>query len=105
MNTILVLTNVPDQTIAVNLAQHLVEQGLVACVNILAPCVSIYHWQGRIESVQEFPLLIKTTQSRYMEVEAAICKLHPHELPEIIHVPIAGGLPAYLQWVSEETSR
>ncbi len=105
MDQILVLTNVPDQTVAVNLAEYLVEQGLAACVNILAPCTSIYHWQGKTESTQEIPLLIKTTQARYMEIEAAICKHHPYELPEIIHVPIAGGLPAYLQWVSEETSR
>lgn len=105
MDQILVLTNVPDQTSAINLAEHLVEQGLAACVNILAPCTSIYHWQGKTERAQEIPVLIKTTQQRYMEVESAICKLHPYELPEIIHVPLAGGLPAYLQWVSEETSR
>lgn len=105
MDQILVLTNVPDQTVAATLAEHLVEQGLAACVNILAPCTSIYHWQGKTDSAQEIPLLIKTTQSRYIEVEAAICKLHPYELPEIIHVPVAGGLPAYLQWVSKETTR
>lgn len=105
MDQILVLTNVPDQTVAANLAEHLIDQGLAACVNILAPCTSIYHWQGKTESAQEIPLLIKTTQSRYMEVEAAICKLHPYELPEIIHVPLSGGLPVYLQWISEETSR
>ena len=105
MDQILVLTNVPDATVAETLAEELVEQGLAACVNILAPCTSIYLWQGTTERAQEIPLLIKTTQSRYMEVEASICKLHPYELPEIIHVPLTGGLPAYLQWISKETSR
>lgn len=105
MDQILVLTTVPDTTVATTMAKQLVEQGLVACVNILAPCTSMYHWQGKIESTQEVPLLIKTTQSRYIEVEAAICKLHPYELPEIIQVPITAGLPAYLQWITTETTR
>lgn len=105
MNHILVLTNVPEAGVATQLAALLVDQGLAACVNILAPCTSIYHWQGKTESAQEIPLLIKTTQSRYMEVESAICKLHPYELPEIIQVPISGGLPAYLQWLTTETNR
>ncbi|OIQ84116.1 divalent-cation tolerance protein CutA [mine drainage metagenome] len=105
MDQILVLTNVPDQTVAATLAEHLVEHGLAACVNILAPCTSIYRWRGKTARTQEIPLLIKTTRIRYLEVEASICKLHPYELPEIIHVPVEGGLPAYLTWVSEETSR
>jgi len=105
MDQIVVLTNVPDQATATTLAEHLIAQGLAACVNILAPCTSIYHWQGKTESAQEIPLLIKTTLNRYIEVEATICKLHPYELPEIIHVPVTGGLQAYLQWVSKETTR
>ena len=105
MDQIVVLTNVPDQATATTLADHLIAQGLAACVNILAPCTSIYHWQGKTESAQEIPLLIKTTLNRYIEVEATICKLHPYELPEIIHVPVTGGLQAYLQWVSKETTR
>lgn len=105
MNPILVLTNAPDSEVANRIAGHLVDQGLAACVNILTPCTSIYHWQGRTESAQEIPLLIKTVQSRYMEVETAICKLHPYELPEIVQVPLDSGLPAYLQWLISETNR
>ena len=100
---ILVFTNLPDQASAENLAKHLVENRLVACVNILAPCTSVYSWQEKLELSNEIPLLIKTTFDRYAELEAAILSVHPYELPEIIHVPITGGLPAYLNWVSEGT--
>ena len=48
-------------------------------------------------------MLIKTTRERYPALEAAICAGHPYELPEIIAVPLAGGLPAYLEWVDSET--
>jgi periplasmic divalent cation tolerance protein len=104
MNLILVLTNLPDQDSAKKLAEQLVGQRQAACVNILATCQSIYHWQGKTEITQEVPLLIKTTEERYAALEQTLRTLHPYELPEIIHVPITGGLPAYLNWVSEETS-
>lgn len=104
MNVILVLTNLPDRESAEKLAGQLLEQRQAACVNILAPCTSIYHWQGKTESTQEVPMLIKTTEERYTALEQTIRALHPYELPEIIHVPVTGGLPDYLNWVSKETS-
>ncbi|HEY8555282.1 MAG TPA: divalent cation tolerance protein CutA, partial [Burkholderiales bacterium] len=45
----------------------------------------------------------KTTRERYPALEQAIRELHPYELPEIVAVPIAEGLPAYLSWVAAET--
>ena len=100
---LLVLTNLPDQASAERLATSLVENGLAACVNILAPCHSVYRWQGAVEKATEIPLLIKTRAERYPELEAAIRDQHPYELPEIITLPVSGGLPAYLDWVSKET--
>ena len=99
----LVITNLPDRESAGNLALALIEKRLAACVNILSPCRSVYRWQGRTEDAEEFPMLIKTTRERYPALEAAIRAGHPYELPEIIAVPIAGGLPAYLDWVYSET--
>jgi periplasmic divalent cation tolerance protein len=101
--TILVLTTLPDRASALTLAEHLIGANLAACVNVLGACTSIYHWQGKIESTEEVPMLIKTTMDAYPELEKTVCDLHPYELPEIIHVPVTGGLPAYLQWISEKT--
>jgi len=101
---LLVLTNLPDDETAHRLAGQLVEARLAACVNILAPCRSVYRWDGRIENAAEVPLLIKTTAARYAELEAAIRARHPYELPEIIAVPISHGLPGYLAWIAAETA-
>jgi periplasmic divalent cation tolerance protein len=101
--TLLVFTNLPDEASAQALATDLVTERLAACVNVLAPCRSTYRWQGAIESALEIPLLIKTTTERYAALEAAIRAGHPYELPEIIAVPIAHGLPEYLTWVVTET--
>jgi periplasmic divalent cation tolerance protein len=99
----LVLTNLPERAAAERLAELLVEKQLAACVNILAPCRSVYRWQGAVRHDEEHPMLIKTTAERYPALEQALRSGHPYELPEIIAVPIERGLPAYLQWVAAET--
>ena len=104
MDALLVLTQLPDAASARALAEHIVSARLAACVNILAPCRSIYRWQGRIEDAEEVPLLIKTVAERYSELEAAIRAQHPYELPEIVAVPLSHGLPGFLDWVAAETS-
>jgi periplasmic divalent cation tolerance protein len=98
---IAVLTNLPDSESAFNLARELVHLRLAACVNVLAPATSFYRWEGKAEQATETPVLIKTTQARYDELESAIRRLHPYELPEIIAWPIDRGLPEYLQWVEQ----
>jgi len=103
MSTLLVLTNLPDRETAERLAGALVEQRVAACVNILAPCRSVYRWKGAVQREEEHPVLIKTTAERYPALEAAIRAAHPYELPEIIAVPIERGLPAFLAWVDAET--
>ena len=101
--TLLILTSLPDDASAQALASTLVREGLAACVSILAPCRSTYRWQGTVEFAQEIPLLIKTATACYPALESAIRAGHPYELPEIIAVPIAHGLPEYLDWVTAET--
>lgn len=104
MSALLVLTNLPDLASAEKLAAALVELRLAACVNVLAPCRSVYRWQGAVQKEEEHPVLIKTTRERYAALEAAIRAAHPYELPEIVAVPIERGLPGYLQWVIDETA-
>lgn len=103
MSTLLVFTNLPERAAAERLADSLLEQRLAACVNILAPCRSVYRWKGAVQHDEEHPMLIKTTAERYPELEKALRAGHPYELPEIIAVPVERGLPAYLDWVTAET--
>lgn len=102
MDALLVITTLPDEASAAALAAHLVERRVAACVNILAPCRSVYRWQDKVEHADEVPLLIKTTQACYAGLEAEIRKQHPYELPEIVAVPVGAGLPAYLDWIAAE---
>jgi periplasmic divalent cation tolerance protein len=103
MSVLLVFTNLPDRASADKLAELLVAQRLAACVNILAPCRSVYRWKDVVHAEEEHPMLIKTTAEQYPALEAAIRANHPYELPEIIAVPVERGLPEYLGWVAQET--
>ena len=103
MSTLLVLTNVPERAVAERLADLLIGEQLAACVNILAPCRSVYRWKGAVQHDEEHPMLIKTTPERYQALQQALREGHPYELPEIIAVPVEQGLPEYLQWVADET--
>lgn len=102
-NTLIVLTTVPDRATAEQLAEQLIEQNLAACVNIMGEMTSVYRWQGKIHQGTEHQLLIKTCLSGYPAVQTWITEHHPYELPEILAIPVAAGLPAYLDWVQECT--
>jgi periplasmic divalent cation tolerance protein len=105
VTVIAVLTNLPDSETAFNLARDLVDLRLAACVNVLAPVVSFYRWEGKQEQATEYPLLIKSTDERYIELEEAIRKRHPYSLPEIVAWPVERGLAGYLRWVEQETAK
>lgn len=103
MTSLLVLANCPNTACAEGIAQTVLQARLAACVNILAPCRSVYRWQDTLETAEEVPLLIKTTSDAYPALEATIKACHPYSLPEIIALPITHGLPAYLNWLASET--
>ncbi|KJV29839.1 cation tolerance protein CutA [Aquitalea magnusonii] len=102
MNCLMVFCNVPDETTARHIAHVLVQEQLAACVNILPPCQAVYRWEGALQEGSEYPLLIKTTAAAYAPLEQRLQALHPYDVPEIITLPVAQGLPAYLTWVSSE---
>ncbi len=101
---LVVITNLPDRAVAERIAETLVTERTAACVNILAECTSVYRWKGKTEHAGEVPLLIKTTRAAYPQLESALRKLHPYEVPEIVALPVNAGLPEYLNWVAQETS-
>lgn len=96
---LLTLCTCPDDASAERIAATLVEERLAACVNRVSGLLSIYRWQDAVEHADETLLLIKTTEARFDALAERLRALHPYELPEAIAVPIAKGLPEYLQWV------
>lgn len=99
----LVYCTCPNTAIATEIGHALVAQRLAACVNVLPNVISIYAWDNKIEQDEEVLLLIKTTRGAFVALQERIKVIHPYELPEIIAVTIADGLPDYLTWIAEAT--
>ncbi len=94
-----------SQEEAVRIARAMVDEGLVACANLLAPCRSIYRWQGRVEDSEEVPALFKVAAAGANAAIARIAELHSYEVPAAVVWPIAEAGDSYRQWVLTETLR
>lgn len=96
---IVVLTTCDSEMLAEQLARHLVEHRLAACVNILPKARSIYRWQEKIEDAGEWVLLIKSRRDLFTALRAEIQKIHTYEVPEVIALPVVDGSEAYIGWL------
>jgi periplasmic divalent cation tolerance protein len=97
----IVLSTAGSEDEARNIARHLVERQLAACVNIIPQIESVYRWQGRVESNREWLLVIKTTAEKFPGVCRAIRESHSYELPECIAIAIDDGSVQYLDWIGD----
>jgi len=98
---VVVLVTAANKKECRKIAKHLVESKLAACVNITRPIESVYRWEGKITTGEEYQLFIKSTRELFPEIKAAISKLHSYHTPEIICLPIIEGSRNYLQWVGD----
>ncbi|MDH4321789.1 MAG: divalent-cation tolerance protein CutA [Desulfobulbaceae bacterium] len=95
-----VMTTVEEREQAEQIAEMLLAAKLAACVQVVGPVISHFYWQGKNEKSTEYLCLIKSRRHLYGEIEAAIRKVHPYEVPEILAVPVVAGSAAYLDWLA-----
>jgi periplasmic divalent cation tolerance protein len=100
---ILCLCTVPDGATGRRIAYHLVEAGIAACVNRIPGLVSVYRWEQAVQEDDEELLVVKTRADRLEDLANAIRQIHPYELPEVVAVPVSGGLEEYLDWIRVST--
>jgi periplasmic divalent cation tolerance protein len=81
------------------IAHALVERSVAACVNIVPMVDSVYRWQGEVEHATESLLVVKTTAAKVAEVDDVLREIHPYDTYELVILDIAGGNPAYLEWI------
>jgi periplasmic divalent cation tolerance protein len=100
---VVVLMTAPDADVASRIASTLVDERLVACVNLLPGLRSIYRWEGKRCDEPEVLCLMKTRLDRFPALRDRIATLHPYQVPEIIALPLATGSAAYLDWILQST--
>lgn len=100
---VVVLSTVPDAAAGERLARILVGERLAACVSRVPGVKSLFHWDGKVEEATEELLVVKTHAARAPELTRRLAEAHPYDVPEILVLPVAAGLPGYLDWVRRET--
>ena len=104
-NARIILTTAGSEEEAGKIAHALVERRLAACVNIVPQIESIYSWQGKVETAQEWLLIIKTQANAFADVRDAVKELHSYDLPECVMLELSAGSKEYLQWIEKNTTQ
>ena len=101
---LVVLTTLSTPEAAHDLVRELVAARLVACGTVVPGATSIYRWRDAITTDAETLVLLKTVQARWDALVAAVERLHPYDVPELLALPVGAGLPAYLAWLAAATA-
>ena len=104
MECILIFVTCSSEGEAKRISSKLLEEHLAACVSIVKHVESFFHWQGKVDQVDEVLLSIKTRHDLFDAVRHAVKELHSYDVPEIIAVNISDGNPEYLAWISESVT-
>ena len=99
--TLLALSTFPDAETARWISNELVTEKFAACANLLPGVESVYRWKEKIENAHETLVIFKLSEDRQAAFQKKLRSVHPYEVPEIIFVQVAGGLPDYLRWIAE----
>jgi periplasmic divalent cation tolerance protein len=104
MSAVIVFCTAPDSGATEEMVRKLVEEGLVACGNIVPDVNSIYRWKGKLEAAAEALIIFKTTEAAWPRLKLRLPELHPYDVPELLMLKVADGLTPYLNWVKESTT-
>jgi periplasmic divalent cation tolerance protein len=95
----------PDEATAERIGSALLHDNLVACVNIVPGALSLFRWEGAVQREREALAFAKTRADLVEAVVARVRQLHPYDTPCVVALDVAGGDPAYLRWIGDETRR
>jgi periplasmic divalent cation tolerance protein len=101
---VILYTTWPDAETAASFGRLAVERKLAACANVLGPMLSIYRWDGAVQSEPETPMLLKTTSGAVDPLKTLIIQQHPHEVPCILAIPTdpKGCNLRYMEWAQSQ---
>lgn len=95
-----VLCTCPPQD-ATRIARTVLEEHLVACVNVVPGVKSLYYWKGEVQEGGESLLVLKTPTDCYATLERRLQEIHPYDVPEVLSLDVAAGAETYISWVAD----
>lgn len=103
MEFIVIYCTVPNKAEGKKIAKALIQDNLVACVNLIDKIESVFSWDGEMCEEKEALMMIKTKKALFDKISAMIKDLHSYNVPEIIALPIIEADETYLKWIAHET--
>lgn len=101
--TIIVYATFPNLAEAEEISSRLVEEKLVACVNLFPGMISLYRWDETIQRESEVAAIFKTRQQFSDALVQRIETLHSYDVPAILVLPSTGGSAGYRDWINRMT--
>ena len=101
---VILYTTWPDAETAAAVGRLAVERKLAACANVLGPMLSIYRWDGAVQTEPETPMLLKTTAAAANRLTAFVIEQHPYGVPCVLALKTDSGghNPRYVEWAKSE---
>tara|TARA_A100001015_G_scaffold224110_1_gene252636 strand:- start:177 stop:515 length:339 start_codon:yes stop_codon:yes gene_type:complete len=96
---IIIKTTYPNEDLAKEISQRLLEKRYIACAQISGPINSYYHWNDHIESSKEYTVEMKAPLTHYEGIQTIILEHHPYDIPEIYSIKSDSLSNDYQQWV------
>ena len=104
MAPIIIYVTCSDQDEAGCIAEALLERGLIACANIMAPHKAVYRWEGKTEHSDETAMILKTKNAHFDAVKDVIASMHSYDCPCIVSWPIEKGHEPFMTWIEDQTT-
>ena len=98
---VVIFITASDKKQAHKITKALIENKLVACVNILGGVESFFWWNKKVDSAKEILLIAKSRNEKLNKIIKLVKSLHSYDCPEIIALPIIAGSKTYLDWIDE----
>ncbi len=90
----------PDSASATEAVDTLLDEGLIACANIMPGLLSRFVWQGERGEGSEAGALLKTNAALLEAAIARLAELHPYEQPAILGWICDATTPATGAWLA-----
>jgi len=94
-----------DLDSAAQAAGRLLDEGLIACANILPPMRSLYCWQGERGEAEEVGVLFKTDAALLDRATERLAELHPYDNPAVLGWKVDAATPATAGWLGALVAR
>lgn len=101
MSAALIWCPFESEDAAAQAASQLLDEGLIACANLIPGVRSLYVWQGERGEARECGALFKTEAGLLDKAVARLAAIHPYDTPAIAGWLADAVPPVTAAWLGE----